>query len=146
METQKLAQLLKSKREAAKLSVPAVVERTKIKRSYIEAMESGDAAAFGSMVYFRNFARTYAKFLRIPEPDILALLGETGSAAEEKPAPAEATPETASAPANAPLSPAGRRNMSNALILAALLVAAVGIVWLMKSGLKNSEQQPIRVV
>ncbi len=75
MDSGKIGSLLRGKREALGLTVATVVERTKIKRSYIEAMERGDFAVFEQPVYIRNFVRTYARFLKIPESDMMAHLG-----------------------------------------------------------------------
>ena len=71
MDVRKIGELLKSHREALGLSIQNVSDRTKIKRSYLESMEAGKFEELGNDVYVRNFARTYAKFLKISEPQIL---------------------------------------------------------------------------
>ncbi len=89
MDSQKIADLLKQKREKLGLNIPTVVEGTKIKRSYIEAMESGNLDAFDYPILAKNFVRTYARFLKLPDAEILPFLVEI--------APAEPVSEGAAA-------------------------------------------------
>lgn len=79
-----------------KLTVQTVADRTKIKLSYITGMEAGDLAVFDAPVYARNFVRTYARFLKIDETQILPLLAdspqELQQAESQPPVVEESTP------------------------------------------------------
>lgn len=124
MDSQKIADLLRTGRTALGLSVPAVVERTRIKRSYIEAMESGNFTVFNSASYIRNFVRTYARFLKISESKIMPLLGdEAPPAVEVKVEPAALYPSPAD-----PLTDGSRRKVSYGLLAGALVAAIAGLI------------------
>ncbi|PKN93304.1 MAG: hypothetical protein CVU44_10455 [Chloroflexi bacterium HGW-Chloroflexi-6] len=83
---------LRAAREARKLSIPQVVQATRIRSYYIEAMESDDLSSMPSAVQARGFLRAYAEFLGL---DVATLLnpvqaGESQvpqAATEPEPAP-----------------------------------------------------------
>ncbi len=126
MESQKIAELLKKQRESMGISIPNVVDRTKIKRSYIEAMETGNFSIFENQTYIRNFVRTYARFLKISESQIMSMLGSAQMPPAEKPADEKrelpATVPQPGLPAEIPAA-AGKP-----LFSAGFLVVAIGIV------------------
>lgn len=74
---QKIAEMFRKGREKTGLPIKSIVERTKIKKDYIEAMEAGNMSVFENPIFIRNFVRSYARFLKIPESQIMPLLAET---------------------------------------------------------------------
>lgn len=82
MDSKAIGELLKSRRTALGLTVQNAADRTKIKLSYIQGMESGDLTIFEAPIYVRNFVRTYARFLKIDDAQILALLSDLPSSGE----------------------------------------------------------------
>lgn len=138
MDTQKIAARLKSQRESMGLTIPTVVDRTRIKRSYIEALESGNFSVFDNAVYIRNFVRTYARFLKIPESEIMPLLTPADPSEDAKPekAPAPVFPRTSES-----LTGGDRRLVSTGILIAAGLAAAIGFFFLLKAR-GGPENQP----
>lgn len=132
MDGRKIGELLKSHREAMGLSIQNVSDRTKIKRSYLESMEAGNFEELGNDVYVRNFARTYAKFLKISEPQILSLLaGEV--AFTEAPPPTAPAEDAAGASAD-------KTFFSNIFLAAAVCILLGGFFFMIKSG--SSREAP----
>ena len=75
-----VAEQLRQGRERQKLTVHQAAELTKIKTDHIRALEAGDYGAFSAPVYIRGFVRTYARYLKLDEAQLLAQLdGELGS-------------------------------------------------------------------
>lgn len=64
-------ELLKSTREARKLSVEQVAEITKIKGDHIRALEEGEFHVFSAPIFIRGFVRTYARFLKLDSEQII---------------------------------------------------------------------------
>lgn len=54
-------------------SLEEVAKATKIRESFLLAIEKGDYVNFPSGIYAYGFVKNYAKFLKLPEHDILAL-------------------------------------------------------------------------
>lgn len=74
---------LRAERERRGLSVHQAADGTNIKTDHIRAMEQGAWASFPAPVYIRGFARTYAKFLRLDEKEVVeAVVAEMGGLAE----------------------------------------------------------------
>jgi cytoskeletal protein RodZ len=71
-----VAAQLRQAREASGLTIQQVAETTKIRSDHIEAIEAGNYTAFSAQVYIRGFVRTYARMLKLNEPQILAALDE----------------------------------------------------------------------
>lgn len=70
-------------RERRGLSVHQAADGTNIKTDHIRALEAGEWGVFSAPVYIRGFARTYAKFLRLDEQEIVAEVnGEMGEVDE----------------------------------------------------------------
>jgi cytoskeletal protein RodZ len=67
-----VAEQLRQAREKMNLTVHQAAELTKIKTDHIRALESGQYDAFTAAVYVRGFARTYARYLKLDEPRLLA--------------------------------------------------------------------------
>jgi len=64
---------LKSKREEKDLSLEEVAKATKIRTSFLIAIEKGDYKKLPSSTYAHGFVRNYAKFLGLDEREVLAL-------------------------------------------------------------------------
>src|SRR5580658_7722934 len=66
---------LRQAREAQKLEVHVIVDRTKIRSDHIRALEEGNYSVFSAPVYIRGFVRTYATLLKLDTVQILEQLG-----------------------------------------------------------------------
>lgn len=64
---------LYEERARKKLTLEEVSKATKIKPSFLLAIETGEYVRLPSSTYARGFVRNYAKFLGLPENEILAL-------------------------------------------------------------------------
>ena len=69
-----VADQLRAAREARQLTIPQVVEVTKLKSDHIRALEEGNFKAFAAPVYIKGFARTYATLLKLDVRSLLATL------------------------------------------------------------------------
>ncbi|MDR3111865.1 MAG: DUF4115 domain-containing protein [Elusimicrobiota bacterium] len=58
-------QILKEKRESLNISLVDVYKNTLIQEYYIRAIEDGNEAAFSANIYYKNFVKSYAKYLGI---------------------------------------------------------------------------------
>ena len=79
---------LRQARESQGLTVPEVVDQTKMKTDQVQALESGDWSIFAAPVYTRGFVRNYATLLKLDSEALLDALDlELG---QSQPAVAEA--------------------------------------------------------
>ena len=51
-----------------------VADYTKIRTDHIEALDEGNYDVFSAQIYIRGFVRSYARLLKLDEPQLLALL------------------------------------------------------------------------
>lgn len=65
--------ILQHERLAKKLTIDRVHRETKIKAEYIEAIEHDDVAVFPAEVYYKNFLRTYAKYLYLDAAEMISI-------------------------------------------------------------------------
>jgi len=65
------AQELKSKRESLGLTLDDVFQKTRIRTSYLRAIENSEYDVLPDPVYTRNFIKTYAKFLGVSDEPLL---------------------------------------------------------------------------
>src|SRR5258705_2784941 len=63
---------LKQARQARGLSIKQVVQATRIRDYYIEAMEADDFSAIPSAAQARGFLRSYADFLKLNTDDLIS--------------------------------------------------------------------------
>ena len=56
------------------LTVHQVADATNIKTDHVRALEASDWGAFAAPVYIRGFARNYARFLRLDDQAMVAVL------------------------------------------------------------------------
>ena len=69
----KAGERLKEARLEKKLSLEEVSKTTKIKSKFLELIERGEYNKLPSVSYASGFVRNYARFLELPEKEILAL-------------------------------------------------------------------------
>ena len=63
---------LRTAREKQGLSIPQVVEQTKLRSDHVRALEEGNYDVFAAPVYVRGFVRSYASLLRLEVSSVLA--------------------------------------------------------------------------
>ncbi|NLY49484.1 MAG: helix-turn-helix domain-containing protein [Firmicutes bacterium] len=84
-ELNAIGDLLKETRLKQGITLEEVQEETKIRRYYLEALESGSVEAIPGEVYVRGFLRNYAQFLGLPAEELVArYTGTKPIAAESK--------------------------------------------------------------
>lgn len=66
-----IGKILKQTRESKKLSTAEIHKITKIKESYIVALENDDIGGFPAELYYKNFLKSYAKFLNLKADELL---------------------------------------------------------------------------
>jgi cytoskeletal protein RodZ len=69
----KVGQRLKEARLQKGLTIEEVSQATKIKASFLEAIEESDYQKLPSFAYSQGFVRNYARFLEFPESEMLAV-------------------------------------------------------------------------
>ena len=69
-----VADQLRQAREAQKLTVYQAADATKIRTDHIRALDAGNFDVFAAPVYVRGFVRSYAGFLKLDVPQIMASL------------------------------------------------------------------------
>jgi len=103
-----VGQTLRRKREEKHLSVGEVALQTRIQSVFINAIEEGQFDKIASPVSVKGFVRSYARFLKVDEAEILHRLSECLSAASATPISASADPpKTEATPAQTLLFPMG---------------------------------------
>ena len=69
-----VAEQLRAARTAKNLTVEQVADATKIRTDHVRALEEGNFGAFSAPVYIRGSVKIYAKFLKVDEAALLAVL------------------------------------------------------------------------
>ena len=69
-----VAEQLRQARLAQGLTIHQVADYTKIRTDHIEALDEGNYDVFSAQIYIRGFVRSYARLLKLDEPQLLALL------------------------------------------------------------------------
>jgi len=67
-----IGKILKKAREDKKLSTVDIHKTIKIKESYVVALESDNVDEFPAELYYKNFLKSYAKFLNLNADELLA--------------------------------------------------------------------------
>jgi cytoskeletal protein RodZ len=76
-----VGEVLKSKRQAKKLSLAEVNKNTKLSVEVLKLIEQDDFGSFESEIYLKGFLRNYAKFIGLDVDYVLQLLeGQRGGA------------------------------------------------------------------
>ncbi len=114
-----LGEILRQAREAKGLSLAQVEEATKIRSTYLQALEEGQYDLLPAAVYIKGFLKNYAQFLGLDPQELLSLYQVPGM--------------TTAAPfvprmLDEPLEPASLRRWRR-IGLVFLAIAAVVIVW-----------------
>jgi cytoskeletal protein RodZ len=84
-EGKTVGEILRTAREARKLSVEQVNRETKISVQTVRALEQDDFGAFPSETYLKGFVRTYAEFLGLDGNRLWAMVGTRSSAQATSP-------------------------------------------------------------
>jgi cytoskeleton protein RodZ len=87
-EGKTVGEILRSTREARKLSVEQVNRETKISVQTVRALEQDDFGAFPSETYLKGFVRTYAEFLGLDGNRLWSMIGSRSAAQAAGPGPA----------------------------------------------------------
>jgi len=69
-----VAEQLRTGREAQKLTVQQVAEKTKIRTDHIRALDEGDFSVFSAPIYIRGSVKNYATLLKLDIPPIMSTL------------------------------------------------------------------------
>ena len=76
MNLKELGELFRTERERKGLSIADVVQRTKISKTNILALEAGDPARLPHPVYAKGFVRNYARLLGLDPETCVAVMAE----------------------------------------------------------------------
>lgn len=137
-----VGQLLRQTREAQDLSLADIEEKTKIRQSFISALESGDWDDLPNEVVARGFLRKYATALGLDADELLAQAGG-GQKLDRSESPSPAQTSTAQPTAYQPINlelyddtPARSNTLRRVLaFLLALIPVAILIYLLVQFGL-----------
>src|SRR5690348_16578344 len=69
----KLGEKLIEERKKQGLSLDEIAKATKIRRSFLEAIEKGEYKKLPSSAYAQGFVKNYVAYLGLPEKELLAL-------------------------------------------------------------------------
>ena len=87
-EGKTVGEMLRTAREARKLSVEQVNRETKISVQAVRALEQDDFGSFPSETYLKGFVRTYAEFLGLDGNRLWSMIGSRSAAQAAGPGPA----------------------------------------------------------
>src|SRR5512140_3065378 len=96
-----IGQQLKQARESRGLSLKQVVQATRIRAHYLEAMETDDFSTLPSAAQARGFLRSYADFLGLNADDLISRQRNEIASAAEFTTPNQVEPAAAPQPASA---------------------------------------------
>ena len=82
-----LGSYLRAAREARGLDLRDAAQQTRISISYLKAIEAEDFSKLPGEVFVRGFLKNYARFLGLPDDEVMKRYGELG---KPQPAPASA--------------------------------------------------------
>jgi cytoskeleton protein RodZ len=125
-----IGEALRAARRAQGASLADVAAETRVRESYLAALEEEDFAALGGDVYVKGFLRSYARFLRLDPDPLLA----TYRREYER-------PEEASSLAQAPVQPMVRERQPGLGLVAG--GALIVLVLLVVIGLRGDEPEQI---
>lgn len=104
---EEIGRRLRAAREARELTLQVVEDETKIRRKYIEALESGRVADLPGDAYVKGFLRTYGNYLGLDGTALVEEYKQSAQAGPDENRPAEPVrtrPTEAAAAARAPVS------------------------------------------
>ncbi len=108
--------VLKAERESMGLSIAQVAEVTRLRRHYIEALESETWEELPPPVFVRGFIKSYAKSVGLDEDKVLELYEKMDPEEPKVPTPLVGPPET-------------KKGRSIILVIVVLILAAMGYLW-----------------
>jgi cytoskeletal protein RodZ len=118
-------------REAQKLTVNQVADKTKIRTDHIRALEEGNFSVFSAPIYIRGSVKNYAVLLKLDVPKILADLDAELKGTEKFSEPPPLVEET-----NKPLDRAlyllSKLNMKAALVAGGILGVII-LIWIVSA-------------
>lgn len=68
-----IGKILQQARKKKKYTLEKIHKMTKIKEAYIIGLENSDISAFPAEIYYKNFLKTYSKFLGLNPDEIAAM-------------------------------------------------------------------------
>ncbi|MCL5970570.1 MAG: helix-turn-helix domain-containing protein [Patescibacteria group bacterium] len=69
----KVGEILQKKRLEKNFTLEDIEKKTKIRKKFLQAIETGDYSQFSSTTYLRGFIKNYSDFLNLPTDEILAV-------------------------------------------------------------------------
>jgi cytoskeleton protein RodZ len=131
MDLRELGEKLREERERQGLTIETVVERTKISRRNLQAIEDGRQEDLPHPVYSKGFIRNYARLLNIDDKEVDKVLAVTFSMIEE-PAVDEASVMDLKTSVRLHSNRGSKSRFGLAVFLLFVLVAALGLgIWLL---------------
>jgi transcriptional regulator with XRE-family HTH domain len=123
---QELGTFLRRMREERGYSIDDVVEGTKVRATYLRAIEDGDLRPLPGLVYARGFIRSYAEFLGLKGTEIAnAYLGAQRREDASSSQPPAAPPRARRSPRRAPVNAYARRLT---IVTAGVVLITAGVV------------------
>jgi cytoskeletal protein RodZ len=136
-EGKTVGEILRSAREARKLTVEQVNRETKISVQTVRALEQDDFGAFPSETYLKGFVRTYAEFLGLDGNRLWSMIGSRSAAQAAGPGPAW---ETESGLREERLGPP---RWIRSVVLPVLVVAVIVLVILLVRERRRAPSSPV---
>lgn len=134
-----LGEELKRAREEKGLTLSDAAEKTRISRSFLQALEDGEYSVIPGEVFVSGFLRSYARELGLDEKDVLARYKEAAGLPPTQPESGTAAPEPAQTVIGA-LAPSSRlslRTIASALVLVVIVACGLALlVW-------NTGEEPV---
>ena len=84
MDLKEIGELLRQERDKQGLSLDDIIQKTKISRANLQAIEKGDHEALPHPVYAKGFVKNYAHFLGLDVEEISNLFARNYALAEEE--------------------------------------------------------------
>ena len=69
--------ILQQARKKKRYSIEKIHKATKIKKEYLEGLENDNVSAFPAELYYKNFLKTYAKYLALDPTELVNLYEQT---------------------------------------------------------------------
>jgi len=82
-----LGSYLRTAREARGLDLRDVAQQTRISISFLKAIEEEEFSKLPGKVFVKGFLKNYARFLRLPEDEVMKRYGELGAPKAASPSP-----------------------------------------------------------
>ncbi len=134
-----VAEQLRAAREARKLTVNHVADKTKIRTDHIRALEEGNFSVFSAPIYIRGSVKNYAALLKLDVPKILADLDAELKGTEKFSEPPPLV-EEANKPLDRVLYLLSKLNMKAALVAGGVLGIII-LIWIVSAVVKHSNSK-----